>query len=254
MDRIASFLVFTLAASGEQCDSQTRMTMDDATMLQVDPMLFGSDRVDPDDLKWPPTVGLPKHNFADRLKNVYSETDWHRSAKNYASYNNFLEKFMREHKITSVVDVGCGDWQTSRFVDWSKVQYTGVDTSPEALEHAQENVKSHTAHPPSAASFLHASINDDLPKADLLISKDLLQHLPYDDIEDFLDQNVRSGKYRYVLLTNDFDEKVPNTDIYGWGNRPIDLRQEPFNLELVQVHQMMRLTDKRTFLWTNPKL
>lgn len=42
-----------------------------------------------------------------------------------------LADFMHNNAVTSVVDVGCGDWKFSRVMDWSGIRYHGfylVDT------------------------------------------------------------------------------------------------------------------------------
>jgi SAM-dependent methyltransferase len=49
-------------------------------------------------------------------------------------YREFLTQFMQAAKITSVVDLGCGDWQFSRYIDWSGIDYTGVDASAVVLK------------------------------------------------------------------------------------------------------------------------
>ena len=49
-------------------------------------------------------------------------------------YREFLSQFMRAAKIGSIVDLGCGDWQFSRHIDWSGIDYTGIDASAVVLE------------------------------------------------------------------------------------------------------------------------
>ena len=40
------------------------------------------------------------------------------------SYRLFIENSIREKQISSAVDFGCGDWQFSRFIDWSAVVHS----------------------------------------------------------------------------------------------------------------------------------
>ena len=42
-------------------------------------------------------------------------------------YRAFVARFMAENAVTSVTDLGCGDWQFSRLMDWSGIAYTGFD-------------------------------------------------------------------------------------------------------------------------------
>lgn len=41
-------------------------------------------------------------------------------------YRQFLQKFLSDHNITSVVDIGCGDWTFSHAIDWTNVNYLGL--------------------------------------------------------------------------------------------------------------------------------
>lgn len=73
-------------------------------------------------------------------------------------------------------------------------------------------------------------LETDLPKADLLICKHVLQHLTNADVHRFITQ---LNKYKYCLITNavNFDTlTAENLDIEVGGGRKIDLRNPPFNV------------------------
>src|SRR5689334_18951608 len=36
-------------------------------------------------------------------------------------YREFLQDFLKTNQIQTVIDVGCGDWQFSRTLDWSGI-------------------------------------------------------------------------------------------------------------------------------------
>ena len=75
-----------------------------------------------------------------------------------------------------------------------------------------------------------------LPAADLLICKDVLQHLNNARIEEFIHNLPR---FKFALLTNDICEpkdKRLNADIVASKYRPLDLRLPPFSLNLKIVH------------------
>ena len=38
-------------------------------------------------------------------------------------YITCLQNFLKQKKITSVCDLGCGDWQLSQHIDWSNINY-----------------------------------------------------------------------------------------------------------------------------------
>src|SRR5262249_20288730 len=71
----------------------------------------------------------------------------------------------------------------------------------------------------------------DLPRADLVVCKDVLQHLPVKDVNEYLDYFL--ANYRYAIVTNDiYPDKYVNIDIpYGAG-RAIRLDRPPFNRKI----------------------
>ncbi len=142
------------------------------------------------------------------------------------SYRQFLESFIRENNIGTVVDVGCGDWQFSRLIDWGEATYLGVDVVDTVVQtnqqrFATERISFKTIQPGS---------NDAIPSGDLLIIKDVLQHLPDDDVHAFV-RNVLP-RFRFALVTNCIlPTEAINAPIASGGFRPLDLRREPFNVE-----------------------
>jgi hypothetical protein len=69
-----------------------------------------------------------------------------------------------------------------------------------------------------------------LPKADLLICKDVLQHLPYEDIQKIIKQ---FDKFKYCIVINDVDPvklTCENVDIPRGHYRCLDLTKPPFSL------------------------
>src|SRR5260221_4698654 len=55
------------------------------------------------------------------------------------TYRMFLQQFLKDHDIRSVVDAGCGDWEFSQAIDWSGIDYKGFDIVESAI--AQNNQK-----------------------------------------------------------------------------------------------------------------
>jgi SAM-dependent methyltransferase len=141
-------------------------------------------------------------------------------------YRTYLQQFLKENEIKSVVDAGCGDWEFSQTIDWSGVDYTGYDIVQEVVDantkkFAKPNIK-----------FVQADIvQTDLAPADLLISKHVLQHLPNTSVQKFITQ---LGKYKHVLLINGVDPKTfsgENRDIGPGDYRFLDVTEPPFNLK-----------------------
>lgn len=145
-------------------------------------------------------------------------------------YRVFLQDFLAAHDIRTVVDAGCGDWEFSREIDWSGIDYLGCDIVESVIA---ENTRRHGA---PNIHFVACDITaTDLPRADLLIVKDVLQHLSNQDIERFLEQ---LEKYEHVLIINDVDPdtfSASNQDIRTGEYRPLDLTRPPFDLPMTKL-------------------
>jgi SAM-dependent methyltransferase len=165
---------------------------------------------------------------------IYAEGTWGRDAAGRGTsgtgstlaitqeYRAFVENFIRTHGVTSVVDAGCGDWTFSRAIDWGGASYLGVDIASDVITAVRAR------HERGRVRFQVGDITDELPGADLLISKDVLQHLSTALVRKFIRNNLRSGKYKWVILTN--DRGSGNADIANGGYRAIDLAAPPFDV------------------------
>lgn len=156
------------------------------------------------------------------------------SVANSAIYRTYLQDFLSARGIRSVVDLGCGDWNFSRLIDWRGITYIGIDIVPELIK------KNQRQYGTKNITFLHIdALNTELPAADLLVCKDVLQHLPNASILGLIPQ---FKKYKYCLLTDNMDVIQNNVlyttfhpingDIARFGLcRPIDLTLPPFNVQ-----------------------
>jgi len=75
-----------------------------------------------------------------------------------------------------------GDWEFSQALDWSGIDYKGFDVVESAIAKARKFAK------PNIAFFVGNVVELDLPPADLLLCKHMLQHLPTRDVQTFLKQ------------------------------------------------------------------
>lgn len=171
-----------------------------------------------------------------RFEEIYATNEWkHGSgegslAEHTRGYVSFLERFLQERRITSVVEMGCGDWQFSKHVRWGAARYQGYDVVRSVIaanqaQHAREGV-----------SFqLYSGDPAELPAAELLIVKDVLQHLSDSAVARFL---PHLSRYRYALLTNCVNPRGPtvNRDIADGDFRYLDLRLAPFHLQATEVY------------------
>ena len=172
-----------------------------------------------------------------RFEQIYATNEWGSGSGEGSAqvhtrgYVRFLRRFLRTHRIGSVVDLGCGDWQFSRLIDWNGIQYRGLDVVPGVIE---RNDRMFSA---SNVRFHHFSTTwSELPGADLLIAKDLLQHWSNSTILEFL---PTLSRYRLSLVTNCVDPSgrpTKNEDCPDGWFRYLDIRQSPFNVAAEQVY------------------
>lgn len=187
-----------------------------------------------------------KNKFGDLsvFDEIYATSYWGNGSGEGSSldatlpYKKFLENFIKSKGVRSVVDLGCGDWQFSQFVDFSGATYQGFDVANSVIN---ENRKKY-----STENVEFSLLGDycNLPPADLLLCKDVLQHLSNEEIAKVL--NVLPN-YKYALITNDvsnmsiigkllwtakrsFSVPLINRDIKIGDHRLLDPTLEPFCL------------------------
>lgn len=132
-----------------------------------------------------------------------------------------IEEFVKSHQIKTIIDCGCGDFNWMKHFNFDLIDsYIGFDIVEDLIE-------SNLVYLNEKISFSCSSISDvDLPKSDLIICKDVLFHLSYEDTIKAIENFKRSGsKY---LLTTSFTDYI-NKDIKSGGWRPINLQSHPFN-------------------------
>ena len=144
-------------------------------------------------------------------------------------YVSMLQDFISEHDIETVVDLGCGDWQFSRLLDWTGVQYCGLDLVKSVID---RNTEEYSA--PNIEFRVFSGDFDELPGADLLVAKDVLQHWSNESVSAFLPTLER---YRYNLITNCVNPNgdTENIDIEDAEYRCLDIRRSPFNIDASEI-------------------
>jgi SAM-dependent methyltransferase len=189
-----------------------------------------------------PSTPAPKREPEDTKKafeGIYRDSTWGTNDKGVGNsgtgstvdatylYRDYLQHFLKEHNIKSVVDAGCGDWEFSQKIDWSGIDYKGFDIVAKVVEGDKAKFAK-----PNIQFFVGNIVEDNLPKADLLVSKHVLQHLPNADVKKFLDKQLK--KYKHVILTNGVDAITltgDNRDIKPGDYRLLDLGAAPFNVK-----------------------
>ena len=176
--------------------------------------------------------GLPPEREAFRRHYEESTSDWanHSGGGSHPyftiEYRTFLDKFIRMNDVKTVLDVGCGDWQFSKYINFDGVEYLGVDVVPSVVAHNEKRYSSNNVR----FAVMPARLAQ-LPSGDLLIMKDVLQHLPNDEILRFAAELF--PRFKFCLLTNSFVKLNTrrNTDVAHGGFRCLDLSAPPFSFD-----------------------
>jgi 2-polyprenyl-3-methyl-5-hydroxy-6-metoxy-1,4-benzoquinol methylase len=154
--------------------------------------------------------------------------------KHARGYVRVLQQFLRDNRIVHVVDLGCGDWPFSRMMDWNGVEYLGLDLVESVIARNRQEYTTANIHFQVISGDL-----GDLPAADLLIAKDVLQHWANASVASFLPVLRR---YRFSLITNCVNPKgaTLNEVIIVGDFRFLDLRLPPFNVHAEEIFSFVK--------------
>ena len=157
-------------------------------------------------------------------------------------YAGYVQALMDRHNVRTVLDLGCGDWRFSRYLDFTGRDYTGFDVVPSVVAanraaYGAPNIRFEQAE-------LSASV--EFPPCDLILCKDVLQHLSNARVSAIL---AKCGLARLVLITNDYHPENP--DCRDGETRPLDVTAQPFNFP---ARPVLRFGKKLSFLAENPAL
>jgi SAM-dependent methyltransferase len=131
--------------------------------------------------------------------------------------------FIKKNNILSILDLGCGDGQILDLLNINDISYMGVDVSNVALELNKSKNR------PENFTFVNEDILIfDYPNVDLIIIKDVLQHLPYKTIDLILKKIKNSCKY--ALICEDFQDSAEDVEPGGW--RGLNLISKKFDINL----------------------
>lgn len=140
-----------------------------------------------------------------------------------------LPKLFKKHKVLTLLDAPCGDfhWMNELLKNYSDIKYIGGDIVGKLIEantteYANKNI-----------SFQKLDITSDaLPASDLMLVRDCLFHLSYEDIYNFL-INFEQSEVGYLLTTTHKpSDSFHNRDIVSGDFRFIDLFSAPFNFPI----------------------
>lgn len=129
------------------------------------------------------------------------------------------------YDIASVTDAGCGDFNWQRHIPKlaERARYLGVDIVRGLVEANRQR------HGNQRTTFAHLDITrDPIPRADLILCRDVLVHLTLDQIHVAL-RHVAANASRYLLATT-YPNEPANPDTHDGHWRPLNLCAPPFHL------------------------
>jgi hypothetical protein len=127
--------------------------------------------------------------------------------------------------IRSIVDAPCGDFywlsklDLAQSLDW----YLGLDIVPQLIAQNKQTWAQ------KGISFELADLTKRVPpRADLIVCRHLLIHLPFEDCFHVLRNFQRSGS-RYLMITNQPHIERNDEILFTGSFRPVNLCLAPFN-------------------------
>jgi len=131
-----------------------------------------------------------------------------------------LPRLLRAFDIGTMLDAPCGDFNWMHQIDFGSTKYIGCDIVEEIV------AKNRAQHP--GFEFVCLDLAEEaLPAADLVFSRDCLQHLPEHDIWRVL-QNLRRTGAKWLFTSSHMTgEQSISADAGGFGF--LNLQLAPFN-------------------------
>jgi hypothetical protein len=122
----------------------------------------------------------------------------------------------------SLLDAACGDFNWMKHVALGLDEYVGADIVSDLVADNQRKYGGR------GRRFIKADImRDELPVADIILCRDFLVHLSYEDIRRAV-QNFKLSAATYLLATT-FPRLQANSDIVTGQWRPLNLQLAPFH-------------------------
>ena len=183
-----------------------------------------------------------KLNNREIFSKIYSDNLWGSNESNYffsgpGSHNDeivdnyvktILKYFKEDFHSLKCLDLGCGDFNIGRQLYANAKSYLGIDVVPELIEKNKKRFKAKNL------DFLCKDIvKDDLPDADCIFLREVLQHLTNNEIIIILN---RISRYKYVVITESIPlgkfksnlDKIKGPESRAYINSGVVLHEAPF--------------------------
>lgn len=189
---------------------------------------------------------LKRASVSERFNEIYEKNLWGSSQSGSGKGSEIayteplradLINLILKYQVRKLVDAPCGDFNWMRFVlKEVDVEYCGFDIVSSVINKNQKKYGS------DKVNFKALDIcKDAVPSCDLLLVRDFLFHLSYEDINRFL-LNIQSVEYKYLLTTtHTVAPWFTNKDVTTGDFRQINLFSKPFLFR--EEHIIERIND-----------
>lgn len=120
---------------------------------------------------------------------------------------DFLDSFLRENRIGSVIEFGCGDGNQLQLIKYPT--YIGLDVSRKAIEMVSERFKSDS----TKSFYLYDPFSPQSPvkhlSADCALSLDVIYHLVEDAVFEIYMNDLFAAARRFVVIYLSNHEEPP---------------------------------------------
>jgi hypothetical protein len=180
---------------------------------------------------------LVNKSVEERFTWIYTSNYW-RNEESASGAGSTLDytKILREelpflfsqYSIKKILDAPCGDFNWMRhLLQTVDVEYVGADIVSTLIDELNKKYKN------GKVSFICVDlVKDALPKSDLMICRDCLFHLSYDDAKSVLKNFISSGTPYLLTTTHTKTDGFRNEDILTGDFRLIDLFSAPYDFPL----------------------
>jgi len=186
---------------------------------------------------------------------IYKDGSWDKKALNFNSgpgshneklvlpYVKFVNSFLIDKKLKSIIDLGCGDFNVGKNIYKYVHKYYAFDIVPELIKTNKKKFNDK-----KIVFECKNFIDDTLPKADGVIIRQVLQHLDNKSIAKILNK-IKSYKYAIItehipknIFTPNIDKNIGLTTRLEF-NSGINVEIEPFNFNFITKKEII-LEDK----------
>lgn len=205
--------------------------------------------------------------YAEMFSKIYRDNCWGSGGDSefYSGYGSheyscvsksigFLNGFITDRNIKSVLDFGCGDFNIGSQIDVD--MYYGTDVVKELIDYNQEK------YGDERHQFILNDESYNFPSVDLIIFKEVLQHLDNEKIKEILDNIIGKMSFKYILvldssLTDDVNENInvdSNDESVLMSSREIlnynlHLDKEPFNYDFTLYTRLPKRIGEYWNIW-----